>query len=272
MKEEEFLKNIMPDIEEYLIQNNRPVIIMQGYEWFREVITLYAKQHNLLEAAIVLMDNGMNEEALIIARSAMNNYFLIGYLLDDDTNRSRLKEYQSQPLISQRYLLKNMKDMINGDFGARLNKTSITLPYTISDLENKINETEIKIVAEGFSKNITPLSIRKLAKESDVQGFDFYAAYYGEASKFEHSDISSLNIYKKAIDQQTSVNDAFIMDLNRTDEKLKEKICAMFIISYLDSFTKICNVIANKEPQLQVNYNINKLSEMLIKVLACMQK
>lgn len=272
MNDEEFLKNIMPDVEEYLIQNNRSVIIMQGYEWFREVITLYAKQHNLLEAAIVLMENGMNEEALILARSAMNNYFLIGYLLNDDADRSRLKEYQIQPLISQKYLLENMKDMLNGQFGIRMNEKGLKLQYTVNDLKSKINEVGSRIEAKGFSKNVKPLSIRKLAKKSDVQGFDLYAAYYGDASKFEHSDISSLDIYKTPIDDQTPVNGAFIMDLNKTDKKLKEKINAIFIISYLDSFIKITDVIANKEPHLQANYDANKLAEMLGEILLHINK
>ncbi|MPQ32195.1 hypothetical protein E4V42_12230 [Clostridium estertheticum] len=272
MNDEEFLKDIMPNIEKYLIQNNRPIMIMQGYEWLREVITLYAKQHNLLEAAIVLMENGMNEEALILARSAMNNYFLIGYLLNDDVDRSRLKEYQTQPLISQKYLLVNMKDMLSGQFGIRMSEKGFKLSYTVSDLENKINQIESQIEAKGFSKKVRQLSIRKLAEKSDVQGFDFYAAYYGDASKFEHSDISSLDIYKTPIDEQTPVNCAFIMDLNKTDEKLKEKINEMFAISYLDSCIKITDVIVNKEPHLRVNYDANKLEEMLNKILAHVNK
>ena len=272
MNDEEFLKNIMPDIEQYLIQNNKPVNIIQGYEWFTEVNTLYAKQHNLLEAAILLMENGMNEEALILARSAMNNYFLIGYLLNDDAGRSRLKEYQTQPLISKKHLLANMKDMLNGQFGIRMTEKGLKLSYTVSDLEYKINQIEKQIEAKGFSKKIRPLSIRKLAEESDVQGFDLYTSYYGDASRFEHSDVSSLDIYRTPINDQTPVNDAFIMDLNKTDEKLKEKINAMFSISYLDSFLKITDVIVIKEANLQVNYDANKLAEMLNKIIAHINK
>lgn len=272
MNDEEFLKHIMPDIEEYFIQNNRAIIITQGYEWFREVITLYAKQHNLLEAAITLMDNGMNEEAIILARSAMNNSFLIGYLLNDDSNRSHLKEFQIQPLISRKYLLKNMKEMLEGSFGKRMQQKGLQLSFSIKDIKNEKREIENQIKDEGFPIDRKPLSIRKLAEKSDTQGFDFYATYYGDASKFEHSDISTLDIYKKAIDEETSVNIAFTMDLNRTDEKLKEKIYTMFTLSYLDSFIKISDVIANKEPQLQVNYDINKLGEMSFKVLAHIQR
>ncbi|MEW9093957.1 MAG: DUF5677 domain-containing protein [Clostridiaceae bacterium] len=268
MTDEEFLKHIMPDIEEHFIQNNRPVIIAQGYEWFREIITLYAKQHNLLEAAILLMDNGMNEEAIILARSAMNNYFLIGYLLNDDTDRIHLKEFYVQPLISRRYFLKNINKMINGPFGEMMQQEGDQLSLSVSDIKNERREIENQIKAKGFLINERPLSILKLAQESDKQGFDLYSMYYADASKFEHSDISSLNIYKTPIDEETPINNAFIMDLNRTDENLKEKIYSIFTICYLDSFIKIASVIANKEPQLQVNYNINKLTEMIYKTLA----
>ena len=119
MNDEEFLKDIMLDIEEYLIRNNDIFIITPGCEWFKEVITLYAKQHNLLESAIILTDNGMNEEAVILARSAMNNYFLIGYILNDDKHKSHLKEFQIQPLISEKYLVDNMHKMIKGEFGKK---------------------------------------------------------------------------------------------------------------------------------------------------------
>lgn len=269
MTDEEFLKRIMPDIEEYFLQNNRTVIIMQGYEWFREVITLYAKQHNLLEAAIVLMNNGMNEEALILARSAINNAFLIGYLLNDDSKRSsRLKEYHIQPLISQRYLLKNMKEMLEGSFGKRMKEKGMQLSFNLNDIRRKKLEIEKQIKSKGFPKDKKPLSILKLAKKSDKQGFDMYSTYYADASKFEHSDISSLDIYKRLIDEQTSTNTAFIMDLNRTDEKLKEKVYNIFLMSYLDSFIKIAGVIVNKETQLQVNYDMNKLAEITLKILA----
>lgn len=265
MSNEEFLKHIMPEIEEYLIKNNSPFFIQAGYEWFRDVVTLYAKQHNLLEAAITLMDSGMNEEAYIIARSAINNYFLIGYLLNDNKDRTRLKEYHTQPLISKKYQLENIKEMIKGSFGKRMKLKGVTLPYTMKDLNARIKEIESSIIKEGFSKDKKPLSVLKLANKSDSQGFDMYASYYSEASKFEHSDITSLNIYKRAINNDISINQAFIMDLNRTDENLKKIIYSIFIITYLDSCSKICDVIANKEPHLKVNYNISKIEEILMK-------
>lgn len=57
----DLIKEIMPDIEEYFLLNNRGYIILEGYEWFRDIITLYAKQHQLVSATELLLDNNMNE-------------------------------------------------------------------------------------------------------------------------------------------------------------------------------------------------------------------
>jgi hypothetical protein len=272
MNEEQFLKSLIPDIEKYFIKNNNQYVIPQGYEWFRDIITLYAKQHNLVESSILLLDNGMNEEALVLARSAINNYFLIGYLLDDDANRTRLKKYQIQPLLSQKYLLKNIKEMIEGPFGQKMQREGKQLSFTKDDVISKTAEIDNEIIRKRFSLKEKPLSIRMLAENSDERGLDLYATFYADASKFEHSDISSLNIYKRAINETLSINDAFIMDVNRTDESLKQKAYSILIISYLDSFVKIANTVINKEPQLRSNYEEIKLGEMLIKVLSYLTK
>lgn len=73
-------------------------------------MTLYGKQHNLVESTLLLVDNGHNEEAYVLARSILNNYFLIGYLLNDDENRTRLREYRIQPYISERNYWENIKN------------------------------------------------------------------------------------------------------------------------------------------------------------------
>lgn len=272
MNDEEFLKSIMPDVEKYFLKNNGGYIIEPGYEWVRDVVTLYAKQHNLVEATILLLDSGMNEEAFVLSRSAINNYFLIGYLLNDDANRSRLKEYHIQPLISQRYLLKNMKEMLQGEFGKRMQQHGVNFGFDINDIKNRKYQIEQEISKKGFPVTKKTLSILDLAKKSDKQGFDLYATYYAEASKFEHSDISSLNIYKQPVDDQTSINDAFIMDLNITDTDLKDKIYGILIVSYLDSLVKIIDSIINKEPHLKANYDENKLADIMVRVLTYINK
>lgn len=267
MNDEEFLKSIMPDLEKYFIQNGRGIIIQSGYEWFREVITLYAKQHNLAEATIVLLDSNMSEEALILSRSLLNNCFLIGYLLNDDDKKSHLKKYHIQPLLSKRFLLKNMKEMLQGPFGKRMKEKGIKSPISINEIKQKKYEIEKEIKNRNFPVGQKMLSILELAKDSDEYGFDLYATYYANASKYEHSDISSLNIYKKSINNEISTNDAFIMDLNRTDEELKNSIYGMLTMCYLDSFIKIINIIETKEPHLKVNYDMKQLAILLNKSL-----
>lgn len=93
MSKIDLLKDIMKDVEENFLKNESPYIVMEEYEYFREAITLYAKQNNLIESVLLLMENNMNEEAMILARSVLNNYFLVSYILDDP-QKKHLKEYQ----------------------------------------------------------------------------------------------------------------------------------------------------------------------------------
>lgn len=264
MNSEEFIKNIKIDIEKLLTLNDKTYQIPSEYKWFREVITLYAKQHNLLKSAIILMDNEMNEEAYILVRSAMNNYFLIGYLLNDDNERSRLNEYKNQPLISEKYFLNNVKEMIQGEFGQRMNEKGMTIPYTLENISSRIAEIEHEMNTCHIRPNERPLSIKKIAENSDSHGFDFYATEYYRASKFEHSDISSVYIYRNDIEAESD-NLKFKIDLSKTNEKLKENLYGIFEITYLDSFCKIFSEII-EDPKLHNNYDINQLGATIVKV------
>lgn len=40
------LKDLMNDVEEYVLKNNSIYLIEEDYEYLREIITLYVKQHN----------------------------------------------------------------------------------------------------------------------------------------------------------------------------------------------------------------------------------
>ena len=64
-------------IEEYIgkevLKEGRPIIILEGYEWIREVLSLLAKNINLFESCLVLLENNMEQEAYILARSQFNN-------------------------------------------------------------------------------------------------------------------------------------------------------------------------------------------------------
>lgn len=55
------LKEMMEVVKKYFLKNKNPYIIMEDYEYFREAITLYAKQHNLIKSVLLLVDNNMYE-------------------------------------------------------------------------------------------------------------------------------------------------------------------------------------------------------------------
>lgn len=264
MKLRELLNDIMPDIEKYVIKNGTSHIILPEYEYMREVITLYAKQHKLVKSTLTLVDMGNNEEAYILARSILNNYFLIGYLLNDDEDRNRLKKYQIQSYLSKRRHWKKVKQVMKG-LKTRWN-------VTIDDADRIIAETEEYIVEKGFSVNTSLLSISDIAKNSDEKGMMLYAVYYMDASRYEHSDISTLEIYKQSISDDVSNKDVFTLNLNRTDDKLKKKIYEVIISSYIHPFIKIIDVIENKEPHLKQNYNSQKLHEILSKIIKFLEE
>lgn len=252
------LKEIMESAEEYVLKNESPYIIMPDYEYFREVITLFAKQQNLVESTLLLLENNHNEEAMILARSVLNNYFLIGYLLNDP-DKSHIKEYQLQTYISELYYSKKLKQILKGAFGTDLKNAGKSLNFTETDIDNKIAFLEQEITNSGFSKDTRPLKIIDLAKAADKRGFELYVAFYTTASKFEHSDISTLDIYKQKILDDFSNNEIFQLDMNRTDEKLKEEVMSIIISSYSQSLFKIIEEITINQPHLKNSYDVSEL-------------
>ncbi|MDM0664814.1 DUF5677 domain-containing protein [Clostridium perfringens] len=261
MYNDEFLKDIMTRVENDFLINGRGYVITSGYEYFREVITLYAKQHNLLESTLLLLENNNVEEAYILARSLVNNYFLIGYLLNDNENRTRLKEYHNQPIISNMYQLKNMKEiLLNNTFK---NISEEDRQSSLSEIDEKIKIYKNLYKKNGIKKGEKPLKITTLAKNCDEQAFALYVSIYSDASKYEHSDITSLDLYKKEVTDEYSNNDAFILDMNSTNEDLKIKIFDTIEMVYCDTFSKIANIVFEKEKHLLENYDENKLLEIV---------
>lgn len=266
MKNIELFKNIMSDVQEYVLKNESPYNILEGYEYIREVITLYAKQHNLVESTLLLLENNNNEEAMILARSVLNNYFLIGYLLNDP-DKSHLKEYQSQPLFSQLYYWKNVKEMLNGQFGQDLRNDVKQFTFTAEDVDNNIALFEQEIINKGFQTNKRPLRIIDLAKYADNRSFELYSTFYAYASKYEHSDISTLDIYKQKIFDNHSNNEVFTLDMNRTDDKLKETALTIIITAYTQSLYKLINELTVKQSHLKSQFDEEKLKLLMSKVI-----
>lgn len=67
------LKEITEEIAKYVIKEGYPIILIDEYSWYREVLSLMAKQVNLCESCILLLENGMEQEAYLLAKSQFNN-------------------------------------------------------------------------------------------------------------------------------------------------------------------------------------------------------
>ena len=111
----EMLKKITNDISEKIIKEGSPIILVDEYSWYREVLSLMAKQINLCDSCLLLLENGMEQEAYLLARSQFNNMLWIKYLCYDDAENTRVKEYFYQPHINQILSCKNIKKMIEDD-------------------------------------------------------------------------------------------------------------------------------------------------------------
>lgn len=264
MERVEILKDIMDDVREYFLKDGNSYIIAPGYEYFREIITLYAKQHNLLESILLLLDNNMSEEAYILTRTMINNYFLIGYLINDGENHNRLKKYHIQPVISQIYLLKNMKNILKTS--PFKENEQIQEMFKETEINKKINELKNFLKDNGFKQDEKPFKIIDLAKHGFDRSFEMYATCYAEGSAYEHSDISSLDVYKKPVLDEYNKNEVFTLYLGATNEELKTKILNITSIVYCDCFNNIMKHITEKEEHLKINYDIDRLALTATKV------
>lgn len=269
MDDVQFLKNIMNEVEKNFFEVKSTQMILSEYEYYREIIMLYAKQHNLLESILLLLDNNHSEESYILARSMVNNYFLIGFLINDNKNRSRLKRYKVQPFISLIYQLNNIVEIVSSSKFKDIK--GIKSKFPISKIRLKIEELKKELENRGFKKEEKPFSIKYLAKHGDDNGLQLYSSFYADASKYEHSDISSLNIYKMEF-QQNSSNKIFTVNLTKTNDKLKKYIYTNVEVTYCYTFIKILLHIAKNEKELENNYNMEKLfniaKEMQIHLLS----
>lgn len=257
MNESKFLKYIMNEVENYLFTVKSNQMTLPKYEYYREIIRLYAKQHNLLESILLLLDSNHSEESYILARSMVNNYFLIGYLLDDNKKRNRLKKYKMQPIISLIYQLNNIVEIISSPKFKDIK--GIKLKFPISKIRLKIEEYKKELEKKGLKKDEKPFSIKYLAKYGDDNGLQLYSSFYTEASKYEHSDISSLNIYKMEDNHQESKDKVFTVNLSKTNNQLKKYIYTNVEVAYCYTFIKIVLHIAKNEKELENDYNMKNL-------------
>jgi hypothetical protein len=239
-KDEEITKTrfIISEVSKKFLLEGESFIVQKEHEHVREIMTLYAKQTNLLESVLLLSEANMNEEAIVLFRSQLNNYMLIEYLMNDTGNRKHYKDYMFQPVKSELSFLKNIQYAVR--------KGWIEAPV---DLNTKIKEWKKTLKDNGYydkSKNeydTRPLSVAHLAKQSAIL-FGSYAQFYREGSQFEHSDPSSLEIYRTKFLEEYSNQLVFTMSLSRTDEKLGEKTIHWAKTIYGLSFIKVMQYLS----------------------------
>ncbi|MUL29486.1 DUF5677 domain-containing protein [Priestia megaterium] len=248
----EYGRYVIEEITSKFLKKDSPYFFLSGYEYLREVITLYGKQSNLLESTLLLLENNHAEEAYLLLRSILNNKMLIEYLCNDDEDRSRYKEYMIQPEKSRISFLKDIKRAVDEGW---MDKKGL------ENLDEKIEEYEQALIDKGFkktqrkrNKTITyadtrTLSIRKMAL-TDELSFGTYMTFYRDGSKYEHSDFSALNIYRQPVHSDVPNTQAFVLDLSRTDTELEGKVLNTAITMYSLTFTFIFRHMLNNHKHL----------------------
>ena len=94
-----------------------------------------------------------------------------------------------------------------------------------------------------------PKNILKLAEE-DSRLFDMYITLYSEGSKFEHSDISTTKMYRKAILPEYDNNYVFSFSLNSHNEGMWERVFNYSSMCLFISYDAIRKRILDKERHL----------------------
>ncbi|WP_153731553.1 DUF5677 domain-containing protein [Sporosarcina obsidiansis] len=231
-------KDIIDIVSEHLLLEGQARIIVPGSEHVSEIYVLYAKQTNLFESLLVLLENGHAEEAVIIFRSMLNNGMLINYLSHGDVQK-RYQDYKAQPIKAAIKKLNNYKLVLRNNW---FENTEVTNPMTREEVNLKIENFKTDLINLGLidgkgNADTRLLTIRNLALV-DVTLFGMYAEYYDLASKYEHSDISSLGVYKKPI-EGTTIDQAYILTLASTDIELDRQLLNLAISIYGLTFIKI---------------------------------
>lgn len=243
-------RNVISEISKVFLREGQPYIVADLPQ-VNEIFLLFAKQTQLFESFLLLMQHNHTEEGIILFRSMINNSMLIQYLSTFDSVESeyRVKNFKAQPFKANLKRLNNYKFALEKGWFEQV--TSIKNPMTVSDIEEsieKIKESliEARLTTQKGKADTQLLTIRSLA-EIDATLFSIYIQYYDIASRYEHSDVTSLDIYKEKIDDETPINKAYIMNLSRTDETLNEEILYMCVSFYGLSYLRILEFINSNE-------------------------
>jgi hypothetical protein len=253
---------LIEEITSKFLQKDRPYIIMEGYEYLREVVTLYAKQSNLFESTLLLLENNHAEEAYVLVRSMLNNLMVIDYLCNDDEEKERYKNYMIQPVKAELAFLMDISKAITKGW---------IKESQYPDLRKNIKERKEFLRKEGFVKDVkgkeqidtNMLSIRGMALTDELL-FGHYTLFYREASKFEHSDVASLDIYRTPVTEEYPNTVAFILDLSKTDSELEEKVINLSVCIYSFSYLTILKHLTNHHPYIIPEENKATLFELAL--------
>ncbi|MBR3600909.1 MAG: hypothetical protein IKL49_01075 [Lachnospiraceae bacterium] len=238
------LKDICNDIAKKIIKEGQPIVLIDAFDWYREVLSLFAKQVNLCDSCMLLLENGMEQEAYLLARSQFNNMLWIKYICEGEDD-SRVKEYFYQPHISQVLSNRNFKKMIT-DFSDELDERFLEAGI-MERLDRGIEENTQVLIQENIPIKVK--SIAELAKQ-DGNLFGMYVTFYNEGSRFEHSDMSKTKLYRKQVAEAYSPAQAFVFDLGESDKECWVSVFRCSFMSIFFAFESLWNRVSNREEQL----------------------
>lgn len=245
-------RQIQEHLNKDILKEGQPIIIMDSYEWLREVLSLLSKQSNLFESCLLLLENNMEQEAYILARSQFNNMLWISYLCNGYDN-SRVKEYFYEEHITQLLQLLNIKKYIK--------TLPPNTPYLnqfpnidVTTINKKIKEIKSVLKAEGYNVDNPqqPIKNKKIIEltEGDSLLLGLYDTFYNEASKYEHASISITKNYRESVVSDVSANVAFMFDLSKSDILLWKSVFANSLSILFLSIKKILDRIKSHEKHL----------------------
>ena len=241
-------RNIQEHLNRDIIKEGEPFIVLESYEWLREVLSLLAKQSNLFEGSIVLLENNMEQEAYVLTRSQFNNMLWISYLCNDSDN-ARVKEYFYQPHITQLIQLRNIKRYLRElpedtpMLGRFPTLGMQKIKQTIKGIE-KILKSEGYLTSPLKSKSIFDLT------EKNPLLHGLYLSFYNEASKFEHSDISTVKKYRNAVVDDVPESVAFTFELNRSEISLWKSVFTYSLQILFQTVNSLYNRIKKQDEHL----------------------
>ncbi|HDR7527188.1 DUF5677 domain-containing protein [Bacillus cereus group sp. Bc062] len=254
-------------VSETFLMNHKKITLSPETKIASELLLLYGKQTNLLKSFLLLMENKHTEEAIIIFRSILNNAMLIQYISAENITTEdvelRFKKYKVQPVKSNIKKLEKYKDIKrHGVF----DRAGFNDSMSYETLDERIEFYKEALIESGHvtkkgKADTTVLTVRTLAEWDDLL-YIMYAQYYELASRFEHSDPTSLEIYKEPVNGNVPTTKSYIMNLNRTDNQLYDEIMNVTISIYGITFLKLFDYIENNIPELIQEQNTQELFDI----------